>query len=237
MPFDDVEALKAATTDQTLAIMLEPVQGEGGVHVPSPSYLKDVRRWCDDRGLLLIFDEIQTGIGRLGTMFGYESFGVEPDIMTLAKGLGNGIPVGAILAKDAAAVFAPGDHGSTFGGNVLTCATAHATLRYILDQNILAHVQEMSAYLQQGLASLQSKHACITEVRGMGLLWAVEFATEMAAAVIEACNDAGLLLNPVRPQAIRLMPPLTVSQTELDEAIQKLGAVLERQLASDAALS
>lgn len=228
VPFDDIEAIQAATTAQTVAIMLEPVQGEGGVYLPSPGYLQRVRQWCDQRGLLLIFDEIQTGIGRLGTLFGYQSFGVEPDIMTLAKGLGGGIPIGAMLAKAHAAVFEPGDHGSTFGGNVLTCAAAHATVQYIVDNGILSHAQQMGTYLQDKLGVLQAAHACITEIRGKGLLFAIEFATDTAAAVVTTCNELGLLVNPVRPNAIRLMPPLIITKEEVDEAIEKLGTALER---------
>nr|WP_306296798.1 aspartate aminotransferase family protein [Candidatus Entotheonella palauensis] len=227
VPFDDLDAIKAVTTDQTVAIMLEPVQGEGGVHVPSPGYLTGVKRWCEAHGLLLIFDEIQTGMGRLGTLFGYQHFDIEPDIMSLAKGLGGGIPIGAVLAKSHAAVFEPGDHGSTFGGNALTCATAHATLKYLLDYDILAHAQQMSIHLQQKLRSLQAAHPCIVDVRGLGLLMAVEFSTPVAADVVSASNEAGLLLNPVRPNAIRFMPPLTVTAEEIDEAIGKLNTALQ----------
>ena len=204
VPFDDIDAIKTATTEQTVAVMLEPVQGEGGVHVPSPDYLEQVRHWCDTKGLLFILDEIQTGIGRLGTLFGHQAFGVEPDIMTLAKGLGSGVPIGAVLAKEQASVFVPGEHGSTFGGNVLTCAAAHATVKYLLDQDLLTHAQQMGAVLQNGLQTLQAQHACIVDVRGMGLLWAIEFSTDMAAIVVAACNEVGLLLNAVRPHAIRV---------------------------------
>ncbi len=227
VPFDDLDAIKSVTTEHTVAIMLEPVQGEGGVQVPSPGYLAGVKQWCEANGLLLIFDEIQTGMGRLGTLFGYQNFGIEPDIMSLAKGLGGGIPIGAVLAKAHAAVFEPGDHGSTFGGNALTCATAHATLKYLLDHDILPHAQQMGAHLHQRLLGLQTAHACIVEVRGLGLLMAIEFSTPVAAEVVSACNEAGLLLNPVRPNAIRFMPPLTVSRGEIDEAIDKLDAVLQ----------
>jgi acetylornithine/N-succinyldiaminopimelate aminotransferase len=226
VPFDDLTAIEAATTDRTVAIMLEPVQGEGGVHVPSPGYLQGVRRWCDDNDLLLIFDEVQTGIGRLGTLFGYQAFGVEPDIISLAKGLGGGVPVGAVLAKEHAAVFEPGDHGSTFGGNVLTCATAHASVRYIIDNDILPHARQVGAHLHNKLQALQSKHACVVQVRGMGLLLAIEFSHDIATEVVSACNDAGLLLNPVRSNVIRFMPPLTVSTEEISEGVEKLDAVL-----------
>jgi acetylornithine/N-succinyldiaminopimelate aminotransferase len=235
VPFDDLEAIKAATTPQTVAIMLEPVQGEGGVHVPSPDYFAGVKRWCEANDLLLIFDEIQTGMGRLGTLFGYQYFGIEPDIMSLAKGLGGGIPIGAVLAKAHAAVFEPGDHGSTFGGNALTCATAHATIRYLLDHHILAHTQQMGIYLHQQLLSLQTTHSCIVDIRGLGLLVAMEFSAPIAADVVAACNEAGLLLNPVRPNTIRFMPPLTVTLEEIDEAIAKLAAVLQ-EFAPEAAI-
>lgn len=220
--FDDVEALKAATNDRTVAVMLEPVQGEGGVNIPSADYLRQVREWCDEKGLLLIFDEIQTGLGRLGTLFGYQSFGVEPDIMTLAKGLGGGVPIGAFLAKNDAMAFVPGDHGSTFGGNVLTCAAAYASTKYIIDNDIPAHTVEMGKYLESALNTLMSNHEFITEVRGMGLLWAIEFNSELTPAVVAACNEAGILLNPMRPTAVRLMPPLTVTKEEIDEAIARL---------------
>jgi acetylornithine/succinyldiaminopimelate/putrescine aminotransferase len=227
VPFNDLDAIKAATTKQTVAIMLEPVQGEGGVHVPSPGYLDGVKQWCEANRLLLIFDEIQTGIGRLGTLFGYQHFGIEPDIMSLAKGLGGGIPIGAMLAKAHAAVFEPGDHGSTFGGNVLTCAAAHATLKYLLDHNILSHAQQMGNHLHQQLLRLRAAHSYIVDVRGLGLLMAIEFSVPLAADVVSACNEAGLLLNPVRPNAIRFMPPLTVTLEEIDEAIDKLNTVLQ----------
>jgi acetylornithine/succinyldiaminopimelate/putrescine aminotransferase len=215
----------SATTEKTAAVMLEPVQGEGGVNIPSPDYFSRVRRWCDEQGLLLIMDEVQTGLGRLGTLFGYESFDVEPDVMTLAKGLGGGLPIGAILAKDAAAVFEPkGEHGSTFGGNPLTCAAADASTRYIVEHDVPGHARKMGVRLKEGLDRIRSDHDAVTDVRGMGLLCAVEFGSEIGAAVVSACNDAGLLTNMVRPNAVRLMPPLTVSESEIDLAVERLGA-------------
>jgi acetylornithine/N-succinyldiaminopimelate aminotransferase len=222
VPYDDIDAIKQATTDRTIAVMIEPVQGEGGVNVPSKDYLKQVRQWCDQNGLLLIFDEVQTGLGRLGTLFGYQSFDVEPDIMTLAKALGGGVPIGAFLAKDSACAFEPGDHGSTFGGNALTCAAAYASTKYIIDNNIPAYAREMGQYLEQGLNKLKQDHEFITDVRGMGLLWALQFNADITPAVIAASNNAGLLMNPLRPNAIRLMPPLTVSKAEIDEALDRL---------------
>ena len=224
--YDDVEAIKAATTDRTVAVMLEPVQGEGGVNIPSPGYLRQVREWCDEQGLLLIFDEVQTGMGRLGTLFGYQSFGVEPDIMTLAKGLGGGVPIGAFLAKEHACAFDPGDHGSTFGGNALTCAAAYTSTKYIIENEIPAHAREMGAYLERELSTLKNGHEFIAEVRGMGLLWAIQFNSDMSPAAVSACNQAGLLTNPLRPSAIRLMPPLTVTTEEIDEAMERLATAL-----------
>jgi len=222
VPFDDIEALKGAITDRTVAVMLEPVQAEGGVNIPSEGYLQNVREFCDENELLLIFDEVQTGIGRLGTLFGYESFGVEPDIMTLAKGLGGGVPIGAFMAKDEAMAFQPGDHGSTFGGNALTCAAAYASTKYILDNNVVENAATVGAYLGEGLNNLMSRYDFITEIRGMGCLWAMLFDADITPAVVAACNDAGILLNPLRPNAVRLMPPLTVTKEEIDEALERL---------------
>ena len=224
--FGDIEAIMSATTEKTAAVMMEPVQGEGGVNIPTEEYLCGVRQWCDDNGLLLIFDEVQTGFGRLGTLFGYQVFGVEPDVMTLAKGLGGGVPVGAFMLKDHAIALVPGDHGSTFGGNVLTTAAAYASTKYIIDNDIPAHAAKMGEYMRSALEELKSRHDFITDVRGMGLLNAVEFDREMAAATLTACNARGLLLNFTRPQLIRIMPPLTVSQSEIDEAVERLEAGL-----------
>ena len=227
--FNDVDAVKAATTDRTAAVMLEPVQGEGGVNLPEPGYLEGVREWCDEKELLLIFDEVQTGFGRLGTLFGYESFGVEPDVMTLAKGLGGGVPIGAFLAKDAASVFEPkGEHGSTFGGNALTCAAALASTKYVIDNDLPGNTRRMGEYLATALNALKERQESVKDVRGMGLLWAVEFDTEMAADIYPACIDEGLLLGLLGPSAIRLMPPLTVDKDEIDQAIQRLEAGLAK---------
>ena len=226
VPYDDIEAIKQATNERTVAVMLEPVQGEGGVNIPDSEYLKQVRSWCDENGLLMILDEVQTGMGRLGTLFGYQSFDVEPDIITLAKGLGGGVPIGAFLAKDSACAFDPGDHGSTFGGNALTCAGAYASTKFIIDNNVPAHAAEMGEYMGQGLNKIKADHEFVAEVRGMGLLWAMFFDSDMTPAVIAAANEAGLLMNPLRPNAIRLMPPLTVSKDEIDQAMSKLETAL-----------
>lgn len=224
--YDSIEAIKSATGDKTCAVMLEPIQGEGGVNLPADNYLKKVRDWCDQKGILLILDEVQTGIGRIGTLFGYEQYGIEPDIMTLAKGLASGAPIGAILAKDSASVFSPGDHGSTFGGNPLACAAAYATVKYIIDHDIAGNVRKVGQYLIKGLESLKRKFQFITEVRGRGLLVALEFSSDIAETVLTACLERGLLVNRVKPNALRLMPPLIIDNEEVDEALGILDKAL-----------
>jgi predicted acetylornithine/succinylornithine family transaminase len=224
--FGDIEELRGAVTDRTVAVMIEPVQAEGGVNIPPEGYLENVRELCDQEGLLLIFDEVQTGMGRLGTLFGYERFGVEPDIMTLAKGLGGGVPIGAFMAKDEACAFEPGDHGSTFGGNALTCAAGYASTKYIIDNDLSGHAAAMESHMAAGLASLESKYDQIQEVRGMGLLWAVIFESDIGPDVVANCNNEGLLTNPLRPNAVRLMPPLTVSTEEIDQAMERLDSAI-----------
>jgi acetylornithine/N-succinyldiaminopimelate aminotransferase len=227
VPYDDIDAIKEATNDETCAVMLEPVQGEGGVNVPSSDYLKQVREWCDENNLVMILDEVQTGLGRLGTLFGYEQFGVEPDAITLAKGLGGGVPIGAFLAKEKFCLLAPGDHGSTFGGNVLTCAGAAAVVDYVIKNDVSANVRAMGQRLNQGLENLKSRYPIITEVRGLGLLLAIQLNAEIAPQLVARSNEEGLLLNPLRPNAIRLMPPLNVTADEVDEALEKLEVALK----------
>jgi len=222
---NDIEAIKAATTEKTCAVMLEPVQGESGVIIADDDFLKKVREWCDKKGILLILDEVQTGIGRLGTLFGYELYGVEPDIMTLAKGLGSGIPIGAVLAKERAAVFVPGDHNATFGGNPVTSAAAYAALKYIIDNDVVGNVKKVGKYLMDALKGLKKKYSFITEVRGYGLLVAIEFNSEIGQNVLTACLEKGLLVNKVKPNAIRLVPPLIIGNKEVDEAIGILDKV------------
>jgi len=224
--YNNIEAIKAATTEQTCAVILEPVQGEGGVNLPDDDYLKTVREWCDRTGMLLILDEIQTGVGRTGTLFAYEQYGVEPDVMTLAKGLGGGLPIGAILARDEASVFVPGEHGSTFGGNPLACAAAYATVKFILDNDIVGNVREVGEYLINGLEGLRRQFPLITDVRGRGLLVAVEFDSDIAGSLLTACLERGLLVNRLKPNALRLMPPLIIGNNEVDQAVSILSAAL-----------
>jgi acetylornithine/N-succinyldiaminopimelate aminotransferase len=223
VPYDDLDAIKAATTDETCAIMVEVLQGEGGVNVPTEGYLKGLREWCDENNLLLIFDEIQTGLGRLGTLFGYQAFGVVPDVMTLAKGLGNGVPVAAFLCKESSNVLEPGDHGSTFGGNPLATAAANATVRTMINDDVPAHAKRIGEYFRGKLEAFMASHQpTVVDVRGMGLLLAMQFSDTLAPKIVAACNQEGLLLNPVRPDAIRFMPPLIITETDVDEAIEKL---------------
>jgi predicted acetylornithine/succinylornithine family transaminase len=228
--YDDSEAVKAATSNQTCAVMVEPIQGEGGVNVPHDKYLKKVRAWCDEKGILFILDEIQTGIGRLGSLFGYEQYGVEPDILTLAKGLGGGVPIGALLAKERASVFAPGEHGSTFGGNPLICATGVATLKFIIDNDIPNKVKELGQYFIAGLEKLKARFSFITEIRGRGLLLALGLADNIAEELVLACLKEGLLINPVKPNALRFMPPLIITEKDIDEALGIVETVLARRL-------
>lgn len=224
--YNNVEAIKRATGKQTCAVILEPVQGEGGVNIPEDDYLEQVQSWCREKGILLILDEIQTGIGRTGTLFAYEQYEVKPDIMTLAKGLGSGVPIGALLARENVSLFSPGEHGSTFGGNPLVCAAAHATLKYIIDNDIPGKVKRVGNYFMTKLESLKRQFDLITDVRGRGLLIALEFDHEIAETLVLACIDRGLLVNKVKPNALRFMPPLIITEKEVDKAIGILGEVL-----------
>jgi acetylornithine/N-succinyldiaminopimelate aminotransferase len=224
VPFNDLDAIPAATTDRTVAVMLEPVQGEGGVTPATPAYLETVREWCDAHDLLLVLDEIQTGMGRTGTLFAYEQYGIEPDVLTLAKGLGGGFPIGVMLAKEKASAFGPGDHGATFGGNPLACAAALAVASTIVDDRLPEHAAAMGARLAQGLQGLVGRGAALS-VRGRGLLLALELGRE-AAPVVDACRQAGLLVNAVGPTVLRLAPPLVVAPEEVDQAVSILARVL-----------
>lgn len=228
VPYDDVDAIAAAVGPHTIAIFVEPVQGEGGIVVPPPDYLRRLRDLCDERDLLLMLDEVQTGTGRTGTLFAYERSGIEPDVMTLAKSLGSGLPIGAMLAREpAASAFGPGTHGSTFGGNALTCAGALAVLETILGDGLLEHCEAMGVYLRQRLDALRPRHPRIVEVRGLGLLVGVEL-NGPGGTVVEACREAGLIINCTADRVLRLTPPLIVTRAEVDEAVD----ILDRVLAS-----
>ena len=227
VPFNDPGALVAAVNERTGAIMLEPVQGEAGVFPATAEFLAAARALCDAHRLLLIFDEVQTGIGRTGTLFAFQGSGVKPDVITLAKGLGGGVPIGAVLARAAVAeVFQPGAHGSTFGGNPLACAAALAVVQTVEEENLAAHAAAMGEILQAGLRELGHHAGAITAVRGRGLLVGADLDRE-AAPLVDACRARGLLVNGVQPWTLRLAPPLIVSAAEIREAL----AILERALA------
>jgi len=185
-----------------------------------------VRAWCDEAGILLILDEVQTGIGRLGALFGHQLYGVEPDVLTLAKGIGSGVPIGVLLAKEHCAVFVPGDHGSTYGGQPLATHVAYSVLKYVIDNDISGQVAAKGRYLEGRLRGLADRHPLVTEVRGRGLLWAIELDGELAGTAQRLCLEQGLLVNNVKPTALRLMPPLVVSEEELDRAVEIIDGVL-----------
>ncbi|MCX8034057.1 MAG: aspartate aminotransferase family protein [Thermodesulfovibrio sp.] len=230
VPFNDIHAIESAITDKTCAIILEPIQAEGGVNVPDKNYLRKVRDICDKEGILLILDEIQTGIGRTGKLFAYEHFGVEPDIVTLAKGLGGGIPIGAILTKEEIAnAFAPKTHASTFGGNPVACASAVATLETLLEDGyLLDYCQRMSRYFIKKLNSIKEKHPKkIREIRGIGLLIGVEL-NFSGEEVVKKCIENGLLIGTAGDGTVlRFTPPLIIEKDDIDEAISILDRVLK----------
>ena len=232
--YNDVDQLKAATTGRTCAVLLEPVQGEGGVNVPDADYLKRVRAWCDEQGILLILDEVQTGCGRSGTLWAYEQAGVEPDIMTLAKGLGGGMPIGAVLAKEACAVFEPGDHGSTFGGNSLAVAAAAYVLTQLTEGGVIENARARGEQLARRLAALEDISPLVAGQRGIGLLRGLELTEDVAPEVVVRALDRGLILNPVRPNVVRFMPPLTVTAEEIDRAVEIVSGIV-RDLATEQA--
>jgi acetylornithine/N-succinyldiaminopimelate aminotransferase len=224
--YNNMQAIKNATHPKTCAVMIELIQGEGGVNIPGENYIKDVRKWCDEKGLLLILDEIQTGMGRVGTLFGYQSYGIEPDVITLAKGVTGGTPIGVILAKEKASVFVPGDHGTTFGGNPLSCAIGYEVLKYIIKNDIPGNAQKMGNFLKQGLEKLKNKYSFISEIRGCGLLIAMEFNKDIAEDVLYECLSKGLLVNQLKPNTLRFIPPLIIKESEIEEGLKLLDAGL-----------
>jgi predicted acetylornithine/succinylornithine family transaminase len=218
---NDVAALEAAVGDETCAVLLEPIQGESGIHPLTDAFLLAARAACDRAGALLIFDEVQTGIGRTGTFYAFEATPVVPDVVTLAKGLAGGVPIGAVLARESASAFQPGDHGTTLGGNPLACAAALATLRVIADEDLMANATVRGAQLAAGLAPLG------TEVRGRGLMVGLETHGPIAKRVVELARERhGLLVNATGDTTLRLVPPLTISAAEVDEAVERLGAAI-----------
>ncbi len=224
--FNNIKAIEKAINEKTCAVMLEPIQGEGGVNLPDDNYLKAVSELCRQKGILLILDEIQTGIGRTGSLFAYEHYGIEPDVMTLAKGLASGIPIGAFLAKEKASVFTAGEHGSTFGGNPVACAAGYATLKFIIDNDITGNAGAMGQHLSAGLEELKQKYNFITDVRGLGLLKAIEFSNNIALSLMQTCLENGLLVNKLKDNALRFIPPLIINKDEINEALGVLDKAL-----------
>jgi predicted acetylornithine/succinylornithine family transaminase len=226
VPYNDVDALAAAVSDRTIAIMLEPMLGEGGVLAPPPDYLARVRALCDERDLLLVLDEVQTGMGRLGRLFGYELSGITPDIMTLGKGIANGVPLGAMLATERVAqAFGVGAHGTTFGGNALACAAGIAVIDTLVSDGVVENCRVMGKYLRERLQALQPSLPIIRDVRGHGLLVGAEL-SEAGADAVDRCRAAGLIINCTADKVLRLSPPLIVTRAEVDRAVAILEQVL-----------
>lgn len=225
VPFNDIEALKSKIDASTCAVLLEPIQGEGGIRCPDSDYLKQVRQVCDETGTLLIFDEIQTGMGRTGKLFAHLHYGIEPDIMTLAKALANGLPIGAMLAKDKVAeAFTAGAHASTFGGTPTMTAAALATVKILAGEKIVEHCREMGVYFTSRLEGLAAKHKAIVDVRGKGLLLGMKLAID-AAPIVDACLGKGFLINGPQPQVLRFAPPLIIEKEPIDALVSCLDEI------------
>lgn len=226
VPFNDPAALENAIDSTVCAVLTEPIQGEGGVRCPDPGYLKSVRDICDRNGALLIFDEIQTGIGRTGQLFAYQNYDVAPDIMTLAKALANGLPMGAMLARETVAgAFGPGAHASTFGGTPLVTAASREVIRIVSDETFLSDCREKGRYFKEKLQELQSRYACIEDVRGMGLLLGMKLGIK-GDGVVQACLEKGFLINCIQDFILRFAPPLIITRPEIDELVECLDEVM-----------
>jgi acetylornithine aminotransferase len=230
VPFNDLNAVEQAITPATAAIMLELIQGEGGVQVADQAFVKSLRDLCRDRDILLILDEVQTGMGRTGTLFAYEQYGIQPDIMTLAKGLGGGLPIGACLATDeVAAAFGPGTHASTFGGNPLACSAALAVMRVLLEGRLLTQSRTVGQYMAKSLLELKDRLPNVKDVRGLGLLQGVELTID-GKAVVTDCLNRGLLINCTMDRVLRFVPPLIIAQREIDRLVDVLADVLGKRV-------
>jgi len=228
VPFNDIEKIKKAITQKTVAIMLEPVQGEGGVHIADQQYIKDLRKICDEKDILLIFDEVQTGMGRTGEMFAFKNYKIKPDLLVLAKGLGGGLPIGALVAeKNIADTFKPGMHASTFGGSPLVCKAALGTFKAIIKDHMLKNCKTMGKYLLEQLYPLKEKFPCITDIRGLGLMIGIQLNIE-GNTIVEECLHNGLIINCTQKNILRFMPALNVTKKQADKAIYILEGVLNK---------
>jgi predicted acetylornithine/succinylornithine family transaminase len=229
VPFDDLEAMEAAISERTIGVLVEPIQGEGGVVIPRPGYLKELRALCDRKGLLLILDEVQVGMGRTGKLFAYEHAGITPDIITLAKALGGGIPIGAMLTRgEVAESFNLGSHGSTFGGNAIACAAGIAVVNTLLHGGVLENCRTVGEYFLNRLYALKEKFSFIKDVRGKGLILGAELDRE-GAVITDTCLKEGLLINCTAGKILRFIPPLIVTKAEIDEGFAILEKVLAQQ--------
>jgi len=225
--FNDINALNKAITDKTIAIMLEPIQGEGGVNIASKEYLQEIRRICDEKDILLILDEVQTGMGRTGEMFAFKHYAITPDLMTLAKSLGGGLPIGALVVKDKFTdVLKPGMHATTFGGGPVICKASLGVFKAIKSEGMLKNTKVMGAYLVEKLSQLKQKFHCILEIRSLGLMIGVELSLE-GKAVVEECLKNGLLINCTQGKVLRIMPALNVNKKQIDKAIRILEKAFE----------
>ena len=225
VPYNDVAAMEAAFDDEVAAVMVEPIQGEGGINIPDPDYLKEVRRMCDEHGAMMICDEVTTGMGRTGKWFAYQLFDVEPDIMTLAKALGGGVSIGAMMAKsEVAASLIPGKHASTFGGNALVCAAAIAVINAIEEENLLENTNELGKYAMEKLKQLKQKHFIIDSVRGVGLMLGVQL-TSPGQTIVDKCLEKGLRVNCTQGTVLRLMIPMIATKEMVDQTIDIMDSV------------
>lgn len=226
--FNDLDSVKALFTDRTCAVLMETVQGEGGIYPATEEFLAGVRSLCDEHDALLMLDEIQCGMGRTGTMFAWQGYGVKPDVMTAAKALGNGVPIGAFLASGkAASAMVPGDHGTTYGGNPLVCAAASKVFDLFEERNLFAHVQEVGSYLWEKLDGLVEKYGCVSAHRGKGLMQGLEFSVPVAAVVKEALLGQKLVLISAGTNIIRFVPPLVIERADVDEMVERLEKAIE----------
>jgi acetylornithine/N-succinyldiaminopimelate aminotransferase len=233
VPFNDLEAVKAATSEKTVGILVEPVQGEGGIWPGTKEFLQGLRQWCDEQNLVLICDEVQAGMGRTGKFFSWENYDIRPDIVTMAKGLAGGVPIGAMLTGPRSDVFTAGDHGTTFGGNPIACAAGVATIKTILEENLLENARKMGEYWNGKLEQLCAKYpSIINSPRGIGLMRAVNVQHELAGVIVQKAMEHGLLLNALGTKTLRMIPPLILTTGDIDEASD----LLDRALADVAAL-
>ena len=229
VPFNDIAALESAFSEEVAAVMVEPIQGEGGINVATAEYLASIRRLCDENGALMILDEVQTGMGRTGKWFGYQHFDVEPDIMTMAKALGGGVAIGAMMAKEeVAASLVPGKHASTFGGNALACAAAIAVIEAIEENNLLENAVELGQYTKDKLGKLKQKHYVIDNVRGIGLMIGVQL-TRAGTEIVDKCLDKGLRITFTCNSVLRFMPPMIATESQIDQAVDILHGVLSEK--------